>query len=331
MNILIICPRIDAANSASNLFRAINKYTNHKARLVVGELTYYDPLDIYRNNFNLQEYITLIEQADIIHFNVFDHNCQLLFPNSFVNWNDYLKKKKFIFHSHGGFGGHWTDWQKHPKWWLYQKQLGYSRIFCCSAMETLIYKNAKYMRNIIHLEDYNIKSRDWSRLKLIQTPSSLRYKNTEQFKLECEYFRNTVNIPFDFAVFNGLKHIQIVNIRADWHLLYENSWCGYHGYAGLEAMAQGLGSLVYQEDLVEDKLLEATGSSQNPFIRLPFRIKELDVLNPIGSLGLDKSLYAFAYDMNFTREFCISRREWMEKFWNPKDIVNDYIKEYESL
>jgi len=328
MKILLVCPAIDAANASTNLCRAINKYTEHEARIVVGVLSYYDPIDIYNGNFNKDEFMNLVEEADIIHFNVFDHTYNSMWGN--VNWNDYMSRKPFIFHSHGGFGGNWEDWKLSPKWWTKYDKMGYKKILCCSAAEEkYIYKNGLYVRNIIHLEDYKVEERDWSILKVVQTPSAPEYKNTYQFKYECEeYLKSGLN--FKFCVYTSLKHNKCIEFRGNYHLLYENSWCGYHGYAGLEAMSQGLASMVYQEDIVEKRLLEVTGSDKNPFIKLPYKLKELNVIKPLGSLGIELPIKAFSDDLAFAKEYCLWCREWMEEYWRPEDVVKDYIKVYED-
>lgn len=327
--IFLVCPKLDCANAATNLYRAINKYTECECRLYSGEPSYYDPLDLYNKNTDYDEFMACVEWADIIHFNAHDHAFMPSIDGQQINWEEIQKQKPFIFHSHGGFGGHWTDWIKHPKWWNRYNELGYKKVLCCSAMEELIYENGRYIRNVVNLEDYDMQHRFWDELKVVQTPSAPSYKNTEQFKFECEKYMSKYR--FSFNIISGYDHAICVKVRGDHHLLYENSWCGYPGYAGLEAMAQGLAVMAFQEQRAVDRLKEETGSNHNPFINLGRRVKERHKLLPLGTLGMEPVLKTFSEDLEFCKEFAESRRTWMGRYWFPENVVNDYVEVYNSI
>jgi len=97
MNILFINPAWDAAGCSYRQSVAINKYTTHKARHFRAVKTFYDYLDIGPENYNRDEFVALIENADILHFCSATHDYPS--PHSWgFNWNDFIGRKKKIFH-----------------------------------------------------------------------------------------------------------------------------------------------------------------------------------------------------------------------------------------
>lgn len=91
----------------------------------------------------------------------------------------------------------------------------------------------------------------------------------------------------------------------------------YHR-SGLEALSMGMVTICSIGNKVEEFLLGSSGASVNPFINASDKTLKNKLIELIDS-GLDEIL-----------ESGYNNRVWMEKYWNPTVIANEYIKIYEK-
>jgi hypothetical protein len=109
-----------------------------------------------------------------------------------------------------------------------------------------------------------------------------------------------------------LKRKSLCNIFID-----EVKTTSYHR-SGLEAMAMGSATICSIGIQVEKVLLSSSGAKKNPFIN----VYHQDLKNKLIEL-IDSGL-------NNILEIGYSSRVWMEKYWDPRTIANEYIKIYEN-
>lgn len=91
----------------------------------------------------------------------------------------------------------------------------------------------------------------------------------------------------------------------------------YHR-SGLEGLAMGIPTICSIGTSVEKILLEQSKAPNNPFINVDEKQLENKLISLIEG-GID-NLLLMGYD----------NRIWMEKYWSPSTIANEYIKIYEQ-
>ncbi len=92
----------------------------------------------------------------------------------------------------------------------------------------------------------------------------------------------------------------------------------YHR-SGLEALSMGLATICSTDYKVEDHLLKSSGALTNPFINAnPNTLKQ--ILIDLIDTGIDNLL-----------EIGYKNRIWMEKYWDPRIIAEEYIKIYKMI
>jgi len=111
---------------------------------------------------------------------------------------------------------------------------------------------------------------------------------------------------------NCLRRKSLCNIFID-----EVKTTSYHR-SGLESMAMGCATICSVGLQVEKVLLKSSGANRNPFINVYHQDLKNELIKLIES-GLNNVL-----------EIGYSSRVWMEKYWNPMTIANEYIKIYEN-
>lgn len=129
-------------------------------------------------------------------------------------------------------------------------------------------------------------------------------------------------------IFKDLIEIDIITGVPLAECLYRKSLCNifidevktpsYHR-SGLESLAMGQLTICSVSPEVEEVMLNSCGAKKLPFLNVYYpELKE--ALSKVIKLGLDHIL----------NEGFIARH-WMEQYWNPEIIANEYIKIYEQI
>jgi hypothetical protein len=117
------------------------------------------------------------------------------------------------------------------------------------------------------------------------------------------------NVPLDEC----LRRKSMCNIFID-----EVKTPSYHR-SGLESLGMGIVTICSLSKDVEKIFLKASGAESSPFINVDDNHLEHKLTELINS-GLDNLL-----------EMGYGNRVWMEKYWNPRIIAEEYIKIYKTI
>jgi hypothetical protein len=287
------------ANAPDVLAQCINRYTDHNVRIWFSHRGKKGDLQPYHE-----------ERADLLHF----HNM----------YKKTIKSSVIQYHSEPYLA------------WCEDQSAGLS-LFPPKECKKLVvaqyhaglevYKNCIPVRNIIDFENSYYGSKIIKdKIRIGYSPSISdadafgiwHYKGvqatTTVLKLICREFPNVeVDIITDVSEEECIRRKRECNIIID-----ECVTPSYHK-SGLEGLALGKLTISWVDDKVEAILKKASGSDVNPFHSVYVGWLE-DELTKICSRGID-------YILEEGRK----SREWMEKYWNPRDIVKEYVDIYEGV
>ena len=108
----------------------------------------------------------------------------------------------------------------------------------------------------------------------------------------------------------------VKNRRSD--IAIDEMVTGSFHMTSLEALAQGLPTFAYLDSRSLDTLSELTGAHTHPWLN--FRLEEAE--EPLAELIKDGEL---------RREMGTFARDWMEKYYNDREMVSHYVRAYEDL
>jgi hypothetical protein len=187
------------------------------------------------------------------------------------------------------------------------------------------YSNCKIVRNPIDLYDeIFFPQYQQDIIRIGYSPSTLKpgsdwadkgYVETVPILNELkEIYKDKIEIDIIIGVplKECLERKALCNIFID-----EVKTTSYHR-SGLEAMAMGSATICSIGSSVNKVLLEASGADRNPFINV-----NCDELK-------NKLIELIESGLNNVLELGYESRLWMEKYWDPKTIANEYIKIYEK-
>lgn len=321
MNILFINPAWDAAGCSYRQAAAINKYTTHKARHFRAVKTFYDHLDIGPENYKINEFVYLIEQSDILHFCSATHD----YPsphehgqkfNWGFNWNDFIHKKKTIFHDYNSFPGYWGERWSAKDCWNKRKEIGYNAVFSSIPQAMFIYDGCVYVPDLVDEQDEWFTpdpTRDMTKINLCHFPTGGgNNKNTSELQTALSIY--SVN----HAITTGLPNKQILAIKKEHNLGFDCLWRGFHGATSVENLALGIPTMCNIEPQFEETFKAYFQTDILPFE--PVRGIP-DIINVLKKYS----------DVDLLKERCATVRKFMVEKWSAKNIAENIIKEYEKL
>lgn len=323
MKIAMVCPIYDPALAAERLYGAINKHTEHSCRLVVGRKSILSDEDGNDFEHNQTEDIMLsgweqnreaeemLMGMDVIHF----HDSDWTYSDHplSINWRRVLPGKKVVWHGHGG-------------WWLLNpgkkiatcEKVGAAMV-TCSALDTVIVPQLRWMPNVVELEEIQVADRGWDdviRVGMAVFKTGHLYKGVGVWE---EYIFDWIpnKEKFEFHVVSGARNEECLKRRAGDHITIDNITQGFHGLAGLEGLAMGHAVIVRLDPIVKKAWEER-------FPGLPM----IDVV------GMDHAAYRFTQlekDRELLKDIALKSRAWMDENFTEKQIAEEWIEFYESL
>ena len=316
MNILFINPAWDAAGCSYRQAAAINKYTEHKTRHFRAVKTFYDTLDIGMENYNRDEFVALIEWADILHFCSATHDYTS--PNNWgFNWSDFIHRKKKIFHDYNSFAGYWGDRAKAKDVWNKRKEIGYDAIFSSIPQALHIYDECVYVPDLVDEQDEWFKpgtDRDMSIVNLCHFPTGGgNNKNTNELRAAV----NATGVVTFMT--QGVSNKEVLTLKKKCNLGFDALWRGFHGATAVENLAMGIPTMCNIEKEFSEIFNAYFECDETPFED----VKNVeDIIKVINKYGHDNAAL---------RVRCALVRKFMEEKWSAKNIANNIVKEYEKL
>lgn len=316
MKILFINPAWDAASCSYRQAAAISKYTGHETHHFRAVKTFYDTLDIGPENYNRDEFVSFIEEADILHFCSATHD----YPSEHnwgFNWNDFIPKKIKIFHDYNSFPGYWkTRWltQDH---WNKRQQIGYNAIFSSIPQAKYIYKDCVYVPDLVDEQDEWFMpntERDLSQVVLCHFPTGGgNNKNTDELLQALRIFSVKSHLM------EAAPNRHVLAVKKHSNLGFDCLWRGFHGATTVENLSLGIPTMCNIEPEFDNIFNEYFGIEESPF-------EKVQTIEDIVSM-----LKKYQMDNALLRARCEYVRQFMITKWSAKQIAERLIKEYEKL
>jgi len=311
----------DGAGCAYKQADAINTHTDWTARHFRAVKTFYEELDIGPENYNKEEFLSIIENSDILHFCAATHSYDS--PHDFgFDWKDVIKDKILIFHDYNSFPGRWNERVREKDHWNKREEIGYDAIFSSIPQATLIYKDCVYIPDTVNelAERYTPSNINRREIVLGHFPTGdSNNKNTHELNQAIYTLANTHKIMFHTEIRRELSHNDLMKIKKRCTLGFDALWRGFHGMTTVENLALGIPTLTSIDGNFEEVFKEFHQTDTFPF-EIVFTVE--DVVNCLKE-------YA-EYPERIEERSNIARKFMVDK-WSYKNIANRIVEEYEKL
>jgi|694.fasta_scaffold128945_3 hypothetical protein len=188
------------------------------------------------------------------------------------------------------------------------------------------YNNCTVVRNPIDIYDVKFLPKYQNKkIRIGYSPSTVRplsiwadkgYTETYPIlqKIKSKYGNSVeIDIIVNVSLDECLKRKSLCNIFID-----EVKTISYHR-SGLESLSMGIPTICSIGPSVEKLLLNSSGAPNSPFINVNHNQLEKKLIELI-NLGVGNLL-----------EIGYNNRLWMEKYWSPDTIANEYIEIYKKI
>ena len=313
------------AGAPVRLCKILNKYSNtfNKSALSLPTGIQFDKADIMINYHYASRNVPVfhdseilfeeIKKADIIHI----HNYPPINKNSYA-W-ELIKKKPVIVQFHS------PPHISKPRYDIISSKINIKKILVIGQYHARVlnFPNKKIVRNVVDIYHPLMQPKIQNNNPPIITyaPSNTRgpemkwaYKSYNEIlelfdKLRGKYICHIfTNIPWNIC----LKERQIANFHID-----EIHTGSYH-LSSLEGLSQGKVVIANLAEWMIEIIKELTGCTDVPWLICNKNNIEFN----INSLAANKDKLLLQQKLS---------REWMEKYWTPELIINDYLEVYNSL
>lgn len=320
MNILIINQTIDCAGGKILINDAINKFTKHKSRHLLGRETYlcYKTDLVLGKVRSLKQLVELVEKADVLWFHLWDFNC----PFGPINWKYFLEGKKVLFNPQSS-----NEYMK-PRHKAFKEGLLYGyydnlpvQVVVFHGTDLEVYKGSKWGPIVKPINDppYLPESSKTFDGELIigQSPSKTQMKNTKELVDVVEGLK-TAGYPIKLDILSGISHEECLKRRRHHHISFDNLTQGHPGSSGWESLSLGIPTLVRIDKREMDVLTEFAEGNPPPFINVD---SKEDMYNEFKKLILDRDKLK---SLSF---YC---RQWMEKYYKEERLIKYWLKIIEA-
>lgn len=320
MNTLFINMAWDAAGCSFKQAEAINLHTNWKARHFRAVKTFYDTLDIGPENYNKEEFMQLIREADILHFCSATHTYNS--PHNFgFDWSELTKDKVKIFHDYNSFIGRWSERAEAKDIWNKREEIGYDAIFSSIPQATLIYKDCVYIPDVVNCdsEEYSYSNINRKEVIIGHFPTGdPNNKNTNELLAAINQVK-TQGKNVRAQIHRDSTNRRIIEIKKTCTLGFDAIWRGFHGMTTVENLALGIPTMVSADGNFEQVFKEFHKTDIFPF----------DRVNSIEEIK-NQILY-YCNNPEQLEHRSKEVRSFMETTWSYKNIANRIVQEYEKL
>lgn len=334
-------PYIDPAGVGANLYNAINKYTNHEARHIVGIQTYFNVPDFcILNEFAISgndklikdKIVEIVENSDLIHFNMFGHDSFFRFHvktdkiscgaviRFMTNLKKYIKRIPFIYHDHGIWMEGRESYGEYMNGKLFNKYNDYAGIVVCSPSAIGVYNGSIWLPNIIPQNDehYLPIERDWDGdIYIAHSPSNRRFKGTNIIIDIIDELQKK-GYPIKLILIENTNHENVMKMRQKCNIVIDSCYDSYPNLTSFEGMSQGQVAITRVTDEYM-KYYNEIGDEPMPIITIK------------NSLELKGKLIFLLDNRDKLKEFAYKSREWIEKYYADYILIKKWVKFYEEV
>lgn len=318
MNIVMITDN-DPAGMGIAFCNAINRYTEHTARLITIQERYginfesdiHIP-DIENDDFG--EIEQLLKDADIFHFHMLKDENSHLGP---IVIRDYIKGKKVIHHHHG-----------HPDYLINadifnEKYKKLKRRVIVSTPDLLnVADNSTWIPNLVPVYDIQFMPRYENALqegsiKICQSPTRKFHKHTDEFRtVMTELKKKYSNI--ETLIIEKTPYFECLRLKRTCNIVFDHMR-GWFGIASIESLSHGKPVIAGLDDWNIKCIKEFTGSATLPWVIAR------------NSSQLEIELERLINDKELRLETGIQSRLFMEKCWTEQHALKRLLDVYNSL
>ena len=144
-------------------------------------------------------------------------------------------------------------------------------------------------------------------------------KGYRQTKRVLERLKSEYPTEFDFNIISGESLEDCIRKKRKSNVVIDECSSPSYHRSGLEGLALGKYTICSLHSEVEEVLLNACGADNQPF----FDVKITSLYTHLKSL-IDKG-------PSFVIPEGKESREWMEKYWSPSQIAQNFVEMYENL
>lgn len=256
----------DPAGMGIAFTNAINRYTEHRCRLITSQDRYGIDFgkdihlpDIHDDDFS--EIEQLLQNADIIHFHMLSDENSHLGP---LVIRDFTNGKKIIHHHHG-----------HPDYLINveaynEKYRRLNRKVIVSTPDLLqIAENATWVPNLVPINDVHYLPRYEETLpatpvRICQAPTRKYDKHTDVFD---KVMRTTSSSypATERVILERTPHLECLDIKKKCHIVFDHMR-GWFGISSLESLCHGKPVIAGLDEWNVECIKEFTGSDRLPWI-----------------------------------------------------------------
>jgi len=319
MKTLLINPAWDAAGVSIRQAKAINKYTNWEARHFRACPTFNYQTDLVGEKYNRDEFISIVQESDIIHFCSTPHINKDHF-NFNVNWDELLKNKVVILHDYAFFEVRWTKLRDSKERWNWKEQLKYNDIWSSLPQGVHVFKDCYYMPDIVDETEEIFKcEKTFDKVILGHFPTGGgNRKNTNELMSALNVAKSK-GVSIESIIKSGISNNEILDIRRITNLGFDALWRGFHGMTTVENLAMGVPTMVNIEPEFTTVFNEWFQTDFFPFEQVG------------GIEEIANTIIKYANNLELLKQRSIEVRKFMETTWSSKNIANRITERYERL
>jgi len=310
----------DPAGTAIQFCNAINRHSQHSARLVTLETRYTHcwEKDLHVPDLGpdgIEEIAILMREADIFHFHMTCDEHQPFGPHLPA---DFMKGKAVVHHHHGHH-----DFRSNPQSFRDKyKRLGRTNLLVSTPDLMKKLPEARWQPNLVPINS-NLLLPKWGRfddeckLKVCHSPTRKDLKNTDEFmaavkKLEKE------GVRLDVDMIDDVPNDECLARKRRCHVLFDHMQ-GYYGVSSLEGLSQAVAVIAGLDDWNREQVAQFAGTDDLPWI------------TAYDQTNLEETLR----ELDGNRAGCqlvgLKGREFMEKHWSDTRVAGHLIDFYETI
>lgn len=186
------------------------------------------------------------------------------------------------------------------------------------------FQGCDIVRNVIDFNDPIYNPKYFTKIKIGYSPSNKgnfgawHNKGYDKTKQILEEIKKKYGSRVDYDIITDVPLEECLRRKSECNIIIDEVVTGSYHRSGLEGLAMGKLTICNLLPEVQDAIYQASGSKDIPFELSSIQFLKEDLIEIIEE-GID-----------YINEVGKQSREWMETYWNPRTIINDFIKKFES-
>lgn len=187
------------------------------------------------------------------------------------------------------------------------------------------FKDCDIVRNVIDFNDPIYEPKYFDKIKIGYSPSNKgsfgdwHNKGYNETKKILEEIKKKFGSKVEYDIITDVSLEECLKRKSECNIIIDEVVTGSYHRSGLEGLAMGKLTICNLLPQVQDALMKVTGSETIPFYPATLESLKRRLINIIEDKGVE-----------FINSTGKDNRKWMETYWSPQTIINDFIKKFES-